>query len=81
MALQVAVPTPTQVTLLQVKIPRYLSWASEDLPALPCPNVTSVPHTNTQCHNLLILFLGSGGQEEGETCPSSGWIGFFGNSH
>lgn len=50
MALQVAVPTPIQVTLLQVKIPWYLSWASED-PSLPCPNVTSCP---TQTHNVII---------------------------
>ena len=47
-SLQVAL-SPTQVTLLQVRIPRYFSWASVDLPSLPCPNITSVPHTNTHC--------------------------------
>lgn len=42
-------------------------------PPLPQRHICA-PHK----HTTLILFLGFGGQEESETCSSSGWIGSFG---
>ena len=53
-----------------------LGLSGPPLPPLPQHHICA-PHK----HPTLILFLGFGGQEESETCPSSGWIGSFGNSH